>query len=189
MDWLLVGLGNPGAEYLRTRHNAGFWFVRALAADSGVILRPERRWRCLAATWSTHGQDIGLCLPQEFMNRSGGAVQAMAAFHKIPAARILVVHDDLDLPVGIARFKLGGGHGGHNGLRDIDRALGSRAYWRLRIGIGHPGHKDAVVGYVLGVPGPAEKAAIDSAIAQALAVLPDFFAGRTDQAQLTLHSN
>jgi PTH1 family peptidyl-tRNA hydrolase len=128
-------------------------------------------------------------MPQDFMNRSGGPVQAMAAFYKVPAERILVMHDELDLPPGTARLKRGGGHGGHNGLRDLDRALGTRDYWRLRIGIGHPGHKDAVIPYVLSAPPPADKVLIDEAIERSLGVLPDFLCGRTDAAQKTLHSD
>lgn len=189
MDWLLAGLGNPGAEYARTRHNAGFWALQTFTERTGASLRMESRWHCLAAIVQNSGQQLGLCMPQDFMNRSGAAVQAMAAFYKIPAARILVIHDDLDLPPGTARLKWSGGHGGHNGLRDLDRALGTRDYWRLRIGIGHPGHKDAVLHYVLGTAPAAEQSAIDAAIDRSLAVLPDFLNGRSDAAQKTLHSD
>jgi PTH1 family peptidyl-tRNA hydrolase len=149
----------------------------------------EKRWHCLAATARASGLELGLCMPQDFMNRSGGPVQAMAAFYKVPAERILVMHDELDLPPGAARLKRGGGHGGHNGLRDLDRALGTRDYWRLRIGIGHPGHKDAVIPYVLSAPPPADKTLISEAIERSLGVLPDFLCGRTDAAQKTLHSD
>ncbi|MBU2737861.1 aminoacyl-tRNA hydrolase [Acidithiobacillus concretivorus] len=189
MDWLLAGLGNPGAEYARTRHNAGFWALQTFAEKAGASLRLESRWHCLAATTQNSGQQLGLCLPQDFMNRSGAPVQAMAAFYKVPAARILVIHDELDLPPGTARLKWSGGHGGHNGLRDLDRALGTRDYWRLRLGIGHPGHKDAVINYVLGAASPTDKSAIDLAIEHSLAVLPEFLHGRSDAAQKTLHSD
>lgn len=189
MDWLLAGLGNPGAEYARTRHNAGFWTLQTFADRSGASLRMEKRWHCLATTARDAGQELGLCMPQDFMNRSGTPVQSMAAFYKIPAARILVIHDELDLPPGIARLKFGGGHGGHNGLRDLDRALGTRDYWRLRIGIGHPGHKDAVVHYVLGAPTAADQDLIEASITRSLSVLPDFLNGRSDAAQKTLHSD
>ncbi|ACH84025.1 MULTISPECIES: aminoacyl-tRNA hydrolase [Acidithiobacillus] len=189
MDWLLAGLGNPGAEYARTRHNAGFWTLQTLADRVGASLRMEKRWHCLAATARASGLELGLCMPQDFMNRSGGPVQAMAAFYKVAAERILVMHDELDLPPGAARLKRGGGHGGHNGLRDLDRALGTRDYWRLRIGIGHPGHKDAVIPYVLSAPPPADKTLIDEAIERSLGVLPDFLCGRTDAAQKSLHSD
>ena len=189
MDWLLAGLGNPGADYARTRHNAGFWTLQTLADRAGASLRMERRWRCLATRLHEQGLELGLCLPQDFMNRSGGPVRSMAAFYKVPVERILVIHDELDLPPGTARLKWGGGHGGHNGLRDLDRVFGTRDYWRLRIGIGHPGHKDAVIGYVLGIPTVTEKTRIDAAIARSLAVLPDFLNGRTDAAQKTLHSD
>ncbi len=189
MDWLLAGLGNPGAEYARTRHNAGFWTLQTFAEKAGASLRMEKRWHCLAATTRESGLELGLCLPQAFMNRSGGPVQAMAAFYKVPTTRILVIHDELDLPPGTARLKFDGGHGGHNGLRDLDRVLGTRDYWRLRIGIGHPGHKDAVIHYVLGAPQASDKSLIDEAIDRSLAVLPDFLNGRSDAAQKTLHSN
>ncbi|MBE7563818.1 aminoacyl-tRNA hydrolase [Acidithiobacillus sp. HP-6] len=189
MDWLLAGLGNPGAEYARTRHNAGFWALQTFAEKAGASLRLESRWHCLAATTQNSGQQLGLCLPQDFMNRSGAPVQSMAAFYKVPAARILVIHDELDLPPGTARLKWSGGHGGHNGLRDLDRALGTRDYWRLRLGIGHPGHKNAVINYVLGVPSAMDKSAIDLAIEHSLAVLPEFLDGRSDAAQKTLHSD
>jgi len=188
VDWLLAGLGNPGAEYASTRHNAGFWFVQKLALDTHGTWAREGRFKAELAQSSLSGQGLVLCQPQDFMNRSGAPVQAVAAFYKIPPERILIAHDDLDLPPGIARLKFGGGHGGHNGLRDLDRALGTRDYWRLRLGIGHPGHKDRVVAYVLSAAGPDDRARIDDAIARALTVLPDFLHGRVDAAQQRLHS-
>ncbi|MBU2790290.1 aminoacyl-tRNA hydrolase [Acidithiobacillus caldus] len=188
VDWLLAGLGNPGEEYAHTRHNVGFWCVRDLAATVGAPWGREARFKAELAQGLFAGQRLVLCQPQDFMNRSGGPVQAVAAFYKIPPERIVVVHDDLDLLPGVARLKFGGGNGGHNGLRDLDRALGTNAYWRLRLGIGHPGHKDRVVAYVLGKPEPEDRGQIDAAIHRALSVLPDFLQGRVDVAQQRLHS-
>lgn len=188
VDWLLAGLGNPGTEYAHTRHNVGFWFVRAVAEKAGSPWLREARFKAELAHGSASGQRLVLCQPQDFMNRSGGPIQAIAAFYRIPPERILVAHDDLDLPPGTARLKFGGGHGGHNGLRDLDRALGTAAYWRLRLGIGHPGHKDRVVAYVLGAPDRDDREQVDAAIHRALAVLPDFLQGRSDAAQQRLHT-
>lgn len=188
MDWLIAGLGNPGPDYAKTRHNAGFCFVQELVQRHQASWRLEKAWKTELARFAIGGHDLVVLQPQDFMNRSGAPVQAAAAFFKISPARILVVHDELDLPPGVARFKWSGGHGGHNGLRDLDRALGTRDYWRLRIGIGHPGHKDRVVGYVLARPGATEEAEIHAAIDRSLGVLDDFLAGRADAAMKTLHS-
>jgi PTH1 family peptidyl-tRNA hydrolase len=188
VDWLIAGLGNPGAEYAKTRHNAGFCFVQALATQHAAPWRLEKSRKAEWARIQRSGLDLLLLQPQDFMNRSGAPVQQAAAFYRIPPARILVVHDELDLAPGIARFKWAGGHGGHNGLRDIDRALGTRDYWRLRIGIGHPGHKDRVVDYVLGRPTATEDIEIHRAISRSLAVLEDFLGGKQDAAMKTLHS-
>ncbi|TCJ12384.1 aminoacyl-tRNA hydrolase [Parasulfuritortus cantonensis] len=167
---LVVGLGNPGAEYSETRHNAGFWFCERLAARLGVTLAREARFHGLAGLARTAG--AWLLLPQTYMNRSGQAVGALARFHKIAPAEILVVHDELDIPPGQLRLKFGGGLGGHNGLKDITAHLGSQDYWRLRIGIGHPGDRNEVVNYVLKPPRKEEFIEIDRAIDRALDLWP-----------------
>ncbi|MDD4881249.1 MAG: aminoacyl-tRNA hydrolase [Gallionellaceae bacterium] len=167
---LIVGLGNPGADYSETRHNAGFWFCERLAARFGVNLAREPRFHGLAGLARAEG--VWLLLPQTFMNRSGQAVGALARFHKIAPAEILVVHDELDIPPGQLRIKFGGGLGGHNGLKDISAHLGSQDYWRLRIGIGHPGDRNEVVNYVLKPPRKEEAVEIESAIERALELWP-----------------
>ncbi|MEW5791534.1 MAG: aminoacyl-tRNA hydrolase [Pseudomonadota bacterium] len=188
VSWLLVGLGNPGAEYDRTRHNAGFWFLETLSRQAGIALRADKSHQCLSGRLRVREADVFLCLPQLYMNKSGLPAASMARFYRIPPERILVAHDDLDLAPGVVRLKRGGGHGGHNGLRDLDAHLGTRAYLRLRIGIGHPGHRDQVVSYVLGRPTPAEEALIREAIDRALGVLPDILDGRLEAAMRVLHS-
>ncbi|MDO8931529.1 MAG: aminoacyl-tRNA hydrolase [Rhodocyclaceae bacterium] len=167
---LIVGLGNPGAEYSETRHNAGFWFCERLARDLGVSLARESRFKGLAGNARAAG--VWLLLPQTFMNRSGEAVQALAHFHRIEPAEMLVVHDELDLPPGQSRLKFGGGLGGHNGLKDITARLGTQDYWRLRIGIGHPGDRNEVVNYVLKPPRKEEAAEIDATLDRALLAWP-----------------
>ena len=146
---LFVGLGNPGPEYESTRHNAGFWWIDALARELKVHLQPERSYWGLAARTVVHGQTVWLLEPQTFMNLSGKSVASLARFFKIAPEEILVAHDELDIAPGRVRMKKGGGAGGHNGLRDIDAHVG-KDYRRVRIGIGHPGHKDRVTGHVLG---------------------------------------
>lgn len=165
---LIVGLGNPGREYEETRHNAGFWFCVRLAQARGVTLSHESRFHGLL------GRDgpRWILLPQTFMNRSGQAVGAVARFHRIAPAEILVVHDELDIPPGQLRLKFGGGLGGHNGLKDITAHLGTQDYWRLRIGIGHPGNRSEVIGFVLKPPRREEQAAIDAAIERGLDLMP-----------------
>ena len=167
---LLVGLGNPGSEYAKTRHNAGFWFCERLAQNLGARLAKESRFHGVVAAVRGDARNDGLwlLLPQTYMNRSGQAVAALARFYRIETADILVVHDDLDLPPGSLRLKFGGGLGGHNGLKDISAHLDSQDYWRLRVGIGHPGDRDDVVDYVLKPPRREEAEAIDAAIARAL---------------------
>jgi PTH1 family peptidyl-tRNA hydrolase len=167
---LIVGLGNPGAEYAETRHNAGFWFCERLADDLGVSFANEARFHGRVA----HARDacVWLLKPQVFMNRSGLSVGALARFHRIEPAEILVVHDELDIPVGQLRLKFGGGLGGHNGLKDITAHLGSQDYWRLRVGIGHPGDRNEVVNYVLKPPRRAEQIEIDAALKRALELWP-----------------
>lgn len=186
---LIVGLGNPGAEYENTRHNAGAWLVERLARSEGVRLAPEKKFHGYAGKARIKGQDCWLLIPTTFMNLSGQAVQALATFYRINPENILVVHDELDLPAGQARFKTGGGHGGQNGLRDIISKLGNNPnFHRLRIGIGHPGDKSRVTGHVLGKPSQAEQKAIDEAIEEALRVLPDAASGDMAKAMNRLHS-
>jgi PTH1 family peptidyl-tRNA hydrolase len=167
---LIVGLGNPGAEYIQTRHNAGFWFCERLAAELGLSFSNESRFHGRVAQARAAG--VWLLLPQTFMNRSGQSVGALARFHRIPPAEILVVHDELDIPPGQLRLKFGGGLGGHNGLKDITAHLGTQDYWRLRIGIGHPGDRNEVVNYVLKPPRREEQDEIDASLERALALWP-----------------
>lgn len=185
---LVVGLGNPGSEYAETRHNAGFWLLDALAAQLGVSLKTERRYEAELGRHGHGDETLWLLKPMGYMNRSGEAVSRLAAFYKIPPGAILVAHDDLDLSPGTARLKRGGGDGGHNGLRDTQSRLGTADYLRLRIGIGHPGERDAVVGYVLGRPRTEERTAIDGAITAALEVFPRLLAGEWERAVQRLHS-
>jgi len=186
---LIAGLGNPGREYRGTRHNAGADFVEALASHCGVSLQAEPRFHGQTARVTLCGHDLRLLIPTTFMNRSGAAVAAMAGFYKIPTEQILVAHDELDIPPGCARFKRGGGHGGHNGLRDIVPALGNQQdFHRLRIGIGHPGHASRVTGYVLGAPSAADRERIDASIQEAIAALPLLLEGDTTKAMTRLHS-
>lgn len=184
---LLVGLGNPGPRYADTRHNAGFWFADRLAADRGSPFRAESRFEGEVARIVADGANCLLQKPMTFMNKSGSAVQKLAAFYRIPPAEILVVHDDLDLPPGTARLKAGGGHGGHNGLRDLHRHLGAD-YARLRIGIGHPGVREAVIGYVLERPGREEEQQMRQAIDAALGVVDALVGGDWDLAVRRLHT-
>ena len=172
---LVVGLGNPGADYSETRHNAGFWFCERLATRLAVGLARESRFHGVVG--QARAEAVWLLLPQTFMNRSGQAVGALARFHKIAPAEILVVHDELDIPPGQLRLKFGGGLGGHNGLKDITAHLGSQDFWRLRIGIGHPGDRNEVVNYVLKPPRKEEAAEIDAAIERALDVWPSIAKG------------
>ena len=163
---LVVGLGNPGAEYSETRHNAGFWFCERLARELGVSFSKEARFHGFAANARNDG--VWLLMPQTFMNRSGQSVAALARFYRIEPAEILVVHDELDIPPGQLRLKFGGGLGGHNGLKDITAHLGTQDFWRLRIGIGHPGDRNEVVNFVLKRPGCAESDLIDESLDRAL---------------------
>jgi len=183
---LIVGLGNPGQKYEATRHNAGFWLVERFAAQSGTVLRKEGKFQALVGRHSASG--VWLVLPQCYMNSSGRPVQMMASFFRIAPADILVVHDELDFPPGVVKIKQGGGIAGHNGLKDISGRLGSHDYWRLRIGIGHPGERDTVTDYVLHKPAQEERAVIDAAIDRALEVLPLVLGGDTQGAMLKLHT-
>jgi PTH1 family peptidyl-tRNA hydrolase len=185
---LIVGLGNPGAEYEDTRHNAGFWFVDTLARQQNVFFKSEKKFHGEVAKFSHAGQDVWLLKPETFMNLSGQAVQALARFYKINVENILVVHDDLDLPPGAARLKQGGGHGGHNGLRDIISKMGGNGFQRLRLGIGHPGDKSRVTGHVLKKSSSEDRIAIENAIDTALKVLPTILDGELQKAMNQLHT-
>jgi PTH1 family peptidyl-tRNA hydrolase len=189
---LIVGLGNPGKKYEDTRHNAGFWLVERLAAQRRIVLRKEPKFHALAARLDTASGQAWLLLPQTWMNESGSAVAALAQFHKLAADEILVVHDELDLPPGGAKIKRGGGHAGHNGLRDIIATLGTTDFWRLRIGIGHPRDIEAseqeVVDYVLHAPRKDEYALIDAAIDRGVAMFDLILADNMAAAMHRLHT-
>lgn len=186
---LIVGLGNPGPEYDRTRHNAGADLVSELARREGASLVPENKFLGLTARLFLNGRDLRLLIPTTFMNRSGQAINAVAQFYKIPPEAILIAHDELDLAPGVARFKHGGGHGGHNGLRDTISALGNNAnFHRLRIGIGHPGSAPQVVGFVLKRAPSSEQTLIDDAIDRAIRTLPDAVKGNWGAAMQNLHT-
>lgn len=186
---LIVGLGNPGPEYDQTRHNAGALFVERLAASQGVNLSIDRKYFGLVGKFSHQGRDVRLLIPTTYMNRSGQAVAALANFFKIKPEEILVAHDELDMPPGVAKLKQGGGHGGHNGLRDIIAQLGNQNnFHRLRLGIGHPGHASLVSGYVLGRAPRSEQELLDTSIDFALEVTPEILAGDWTVAMRKLHS-
>jgi peptidyl-tRNA hydrolase, PTH1 family len=186
---LIVGLGNPGAEHLRTRHNAGFWFVDALAQREQVRFGIESKLHAETAKCQVDGNPVWLQKPITFMNKSGIAVVSALRYYKIEPEEMLVVHDDLDLPPGAARLKFDGGHGGQNGLRDIVAHLGHGKFHRLRIGIGHPGHKDRVTSWVLGRAGSNDEQAILGAIGAALDVLPLAVQGDFNEAMKRLHTS
>lgn len=169
---LIVGLGNPGAEYEQTRHNAGSWFVERLVALHNINLKIEKKFQAYNGVFSIHNNECRLLLPLTFMNRSGISVRAVCQFYRIKPHEILVAHDDLDLEPGRIKLKTDGGHGGHNGLRDIMQNLSDTTFHRLRIGIGHPGNKDAVLNYVLGQPSKIDKQNILAAIERASSIIP-----------------
>jgi PTH1 family peptidyl-tRNA hydrolase len=187
---LVVGLGNPGKEYERTRHNAGFWLVERFAQANGIALRKDPKFKALVGKreGGAAGSSTFFVLPQSFMNASGQPVQMLAGFFRIKPEEMLVVHDELDFAPGVARIKQGGGIAGHNGLKDISQRVASHDYWRLRIGIGHPGDKDVVADYVLHKPSVEDKAAIDQAIDRALQVMPELLGGDMQAAIQKLHS-
>ena len=185
---LFVGLGNPGPEYEDTRHNAGFWWLDALAREAKVALAPERGYHGCAARPTIDGEPVWLLAPQTFMNLSGKSVAALARFYKLAPEQILIVHDELDLPPGQARLKFGGSHAGHNGLRDIHAQLGTGDYWRLRLGIGHPGVRSEVIGWVLKKPPSDQRVAIGDAIARSLHAVPALIAGEMDKATMLIHT-
>ena len=185
---LLVGLGNPGADYLRTRHNAGFWFIDALAQQHGARFGVESKLHAETAKATIAGEPVLLLKPTTFMNKSGIAVVSALRYYKIAPEEMLVAHDELDLPPGTARLKFDGGHGGQNGLRDIMAHLGDGKFNRLRIGIGHPGHKDRVTGWVLGRAGAKDEEAIMASIGAAFDVLPLALSGDFNEAMKRLHT-
>jgi PTH1 family peptidyl-tRNA hydrolase len=185
---LFVGLGNPGSEYEATRHNAGFWWVNALADKLGARLQSERSYHGLLARVNTERGPVWLLEPQTYMNRSGQSVAALVRFFKIAPAEILVVHDELDVAPGQAKMKFGGGSGGHNGLKDIHAQLGTPDFWRLRLGIGHPGVKAEVVDYVLRKPAPDDREAILATITRTLDARDDLLAGEMERATMKVHA-
>ena len=186
---IIVGLGNPGPQYERTRHNAGFWFTDVLARQFGGHFRSENRYSAEACKVRIAGDEVWLLKPMTFMNRSGQSLSALARFFKIAPESILVAHDELDLEPGTVRLKTGGGHGGHNGLRDIVAQLGGNTFHRLRIGIGHPGHSSQVSNYVLSKASPDDQIAMDRAIDNALEVIESVVSGEMQKAMNRLHSS
>ena len=184
---LVVGLGNPGKEYERTRHNAGFWLVERFASANGIVLRKDNKFQALVGRHEPSG--AWLLMPQSFMNASGRAVQMLAGFFKIKPEEILVAHDELDFPPGTARIKQGGGIAGHNGLKDISQRLATHDYWRLRLGVGKPPAGMEGADYVLQRPPAEERAAIDAALERALAVLPQCLSGDIQSAMQKLHTD
>ncbi|MCM2970965.1 aminoacyl-tRNA hydrolase [Larsenimonas suaedae] len=185
----LIGLGNPGQQYEHTRHNAGAWFIEAFARACNTPLRPEKKFFGQYAKITYQGHELHLLVPTTFMNRSGQAVSSLAKFFKFPTSAFLVAHDELDIPSGQARLKQGGGHGGHNGLRDIISAQGNdREFMRLRLGIDHPGNAKLVTNHVLSAPGKAERQSIDDAIDASINVLPLLLQGDSARAMSQLHS-
>jgi PTH1 family peptidyl-tRNA hydrolase len=185
---LIVGLANPGKEYADTRHNAGAWFVDEIAAEAHATLRNEAKHHALHSLINIHGQACHLLIPTTFMNLSGQAVRACLNYHKLTPSEMLVVHDDIDLPAGVIRLKYDGGDGGHNGLKDIISHLNTKQFYRLRIGVGHPGNSKDVSDYVLAKPSKADKQKINEAIVQAQAALPLILAGEIQKAMQTLHT-
>ena len=186
---LIVGLSNPGKQYQDTRHNAGAWFVEQLAKSYTETLKPSAKFSGATCTVQINQAACHLLIPSTFMNHNGRSIAAIAKFYKIPSDAILIAHDELDFPAGTIRLKQGGGHGGHNGLRDTISALGSAAFLRFRIGIGHPGNADQVSDYVLSKPSKHDYQRISSAISDGLTVIDSLIAGKTDHAIHQLHSD
>jgi len=185
---LIAGLGNPGADYSTTRHNAGFWFVDMLADKHQVSFTAQKKFSGDLARIRAPGIDCLLFKPATFMNNSGRAVHAVADYYRIEPARILVVHDEIDLEAGVIRLKQGGGHGGHKGLRDISETLGASEYLRLRIGVSHPGDKTRVLAHVLGRPGSGDTELINQALLRGMEILPFLFSEELDKAMTRLHT-
>jgi peptidyl-tRNA hydrolase, PTH1 family len=186
---LFVGLGNPGPEYEHTRHNAGFWWLEDLARELKVTLALDKNYFGLVARTTVKGETIWLLEPRTFMNLSGKSVGALARFFKIKTEEILVAHDELDIVPGQLKLKFGGSHAGHNGLRDIHAQLGSADYWRLRIGVGHPGVKSEVINWVLKKPSQEHRTAIDEALARSLQAVPALLAGEMEKATMLIHTH
>lgn len=184
---LIIGLGNPGQQYAKTRHNAGFWFVERIAKDFGIGLTLDKKFHGLIGRGQVHGCDVRLLLPQTFMNKSGVSVVPLVNFYNIANDEMLIVHDELDIDVASMRFKTGGGHGGHNGLRDIVPHLGAD-FHRLRLGIGRPQQKSQVASYVLGTPTLNEQIALDLMLDEAIRQLPKLLNGEFDKAQQAINS-
>lgn len=185
---LFVGLGNPGAEYEATRHNAGFWWIDALSREWKAPLNLEKSYHGLMARTTAGGQTVWLLEPLTFMNLSGKSVVALARFFKIKPEEILVAHDELDIVPGQVKLKFGGSHAGHNGLRDIHAQLGTADYWRLRIGVGHPGVKSEVINWVLKKPSQEHRVAIEDCIDRSLKALPQLLAGEMEKATMLIHT-
>ena len=185
---LFVGLGNPGPEYEATRHNAGFWWIDALARELKAPLSLDKSYYGQVARTTLNGQTVWLLKPLTFMNLSGKSVAALARFFKIEPAQVLVAHDELDIAPGQAKLKFGGSHAGHNGLRDIHAQLGSSDYWRLRLGVGHPGVKSEVINWVLKKPSQEDRMAIEDSIARALKAVPELFKGEMEKATMMIHT-
>ena len=186
---LFVGLGNPGAEYEATRHNAGFWWVEALSRELKAPLTFDKSYFGQVARTTVHGQTIWLLTPQTFMNLSGKSVAALARFFKIKPEEILVVHDELDIVPGQVKLKFGGSHAGHNGLRDIHAQLGTADYWRLRLGVGHPGIREEVINWVLKKPSQEHRTAIEDCITRTLKAVPALLAGEMEKATMLIHTS
>jgi PTH1 family peptidyl-tRNA hydrolase len=184
---LIVGLGNPGREYARTRHNAGWWFIDELAARYSGNWRAAAREHTELARIQLEGTDVWLLKPTSHMNNSGAPIATVANFYRVSPPEILVAHDEIDLPPGVARLKKGGGHGGHNGLRDVIAHIGAD-FWRLRLGVGHPGAKELVLGSVLDRPTGAEQQAIDEALSRSLEIVPELLRSGAEKAMHKLHS-
>ena len=185
---LIIGLGNPGKDYQEHRHNAGFWFVESLAFLNESKFTSQSKFFGETASFSLNSQKVFLLKPQTFMNNSGGSVNSFLKYHSISSEEILVAHDELDLPVGSVKIKLGGGHGGHNGLRDIIKALGTNNFYRLRIGIDHPGSKDEVVDYVLRAPNKSELSTLEESMKSAIKIVDLLAIGNFDDAMKALHT-
>ncbi len=186
---LIAGLANPGKDYAKSRHNAGAWFINAMVHQfSLAALKAENKFHASLTTWSLPVGKCYLLIPNTYMNDSGRALKAIVNFYRIPTESLLIVHDDLDLAPGVARYKQGGGEGGHNGLKDIVSHLHTKDFWRLRLGIGHPGQRDRVHDYILGSPSISDKQKIDQAIELALSTLTGFAEGQQVQAMQSLHT-
>jgi PTH1 family peptidyl-tRNA hydrolase len=186
---LFVGLGNPGPEYEQTRHNAGFWWLEDLARELKLTLTLDKSYFGLVARTTVKGESVWLLEPRTFMNLSGKSVAALARFFKIKPEEILVAHDELDIVPGQLKLKFGGSHAGHNGLRDIHAQLGSGDYWRLRIGVGHPGVKSEVINWVLKKPSQEHRASIEEAMVRSLQAVPALLAGEMEKATMLIHTH